>query len=186
MPTKPRILILFAHPHPQQSRINKVMLERVRNLDHVTVHELYELYPDLHINVRREQNLLLEHDVIVFQHPMYWYSAPAIIKEWQDVVLQHGFAYGSTGTTRLDGKDLLIVTSTGGPTTAYQRGGLNNFTIVEMLRPFEQTAALCRMNYREPFVICGAHQLEPQDIERHADAYRAFLENYPQRPGGAV
>jgi putative NADPH-quinone reductase len=101
-------------------------------------------------------------------------------------VLQHGFAYGSTGTTRLDGKDMVIVTSTGGPATAYQRGGLNNFAIEELLRPFEQTAALCRMNYRPPFVISGAHELGSQDVGHHAGAYREFLENYPHRPVIAV
>jgi Flavodoxin-like fold len=63
-------------------------------------------YPDFHINVAREQELLTLHDVIVFQHPLYWYSYPAILKEWQDLVLESGFAFGHMGT-RLAGKLLL-------------------------------------------------------------------------------
>ena len=63
-------------------------------MEGVRLHDLYEAYPDFLIDVEAEQALLLEHDVIVFQHPVYWYSSPAILKEWQDLVLEHGFAYG--------------------------------------------------------------------------------------------
>lgn len=183
MPGSPRILIQFAHPYPEQSRINQRMLEAVADLGHVTVNDLFERYPGFYIDVRREQRLLLEHDVLVLHHPMYWYSAPAITKQWLDVVLEHGFAYGSKSTTRLDDKDLMVVTSTGGPEDAYRQGGLNNFSVEEFLRPFEQTAYLCRMNYRQPLLIQGAHRLKPDDIERHAQRYRELLADYPYRPG---
>ena len=74
------------------------------------MHDLYEAYPDFDIDVRREQELLAAHEVIVLQHPFYWYSAPALLKEWQDLVLEHGWAYGSGGTA-LRGKALLSAPS---------------------------------------------------------------------------
>ncbi len=55
---KPKILVLFAHPYPQHSRINVAMVKVIRNLPHVTLHDLYEAYPDFHIDVKREQALL--------------------------------------------------------------------------------------------------------------------------------
>jgi hypothetical protein len=64
----------------------------------VDISDLYEEYPDFYINVKREQQLLIEHDIIVFQHPFYWYSSPAILKQWEDLVLEFGFAYGPGGT----------------------------------------------------------------------------------------
>jgi glutathione-regulated potassium-efflux system ancillary protein KefG len=79
-----RVLILFAHPVLERSRVNRRLLEAVKDLDGVTIQDLYEAYPTLAIDVQREQDLLLAHDVIVFQHPFYWYSVPAILKEWQD------------------------------------------------------------------------------------------------------
>ena len=85
----------------------------------MTIHDLYEVYPTLSIDVKREQALLLEHDVIVFQHPFYWYSCPAILKEWQDLVLEHGWAYG-VGGTQLRGKITLNAITTGGPAHAYR------------------------------------------------------------------
>jgi putative NADPH-quinone reductase len=89
-----RTLLLFAHPAYQKSRVNRHLLAAAQQVEGVHIHDLYEEYPNFHIDVPREQNLLLEHDVVVFQHPFYWYSCPALLKEWLDLVLQHGFAFG--------------------------------------------------------------------------------------------
>jgi len=46
-------------------------MEGVRDMEGVLVHDLYEAYPDFDIDVSYEQDLLREHDVIVFHHPVY-------------------------------------------------------------------------------------------------------------------
>ncbi len=74
--------------------MNRVLVQRVRDLPGVTFHDLYEEYPEFDIDLHREQRLLLDHDVIIFQHPLFWHSTPAILREWQDLVLEHGWAYG--------------------------------------------------------------------------------------------
>ena len=86
-----KVLILFAHPALEKSRVNRRLVEAVRDLPDVTIHDLYEEYPDFDIDVPREQTLLMEHDILVLQHPFFWYSTPAMIKEWFDLVLQHGW-----------------------------------------------------------------------------------------------
>lgn len=170
-----RILILFAHPALEKSRINRRLIRAVEGLEFVTVHDLYEHYPNFHINVKAEQALLLEHDIIVFQHPLYWYSSPAILKEWQDLVLEYGFAYGHGGVA-LQGKKALTAITTGGSEKAYCRQGHNYFTIRELLAPFEQTARLCGMDYLPPFVIHGTHKLsEAEDVAKHAEDYRQII-----------
>ena len=171
-----RVLILFAHPAIHKSRVNRRLAAAVRQLEGVTFHDLYEEYPDFNIDVAREQTLLLEHDPIVLQHPMFWYSGPAIIKEWLDLVLEFGFAYGPGGT-RLHGKSLLQAITAGGAVQAYSRSGYNRFTIRELLTPFEQTARLCGMRYLTPFVVYGTRTLETEDAVRpYALAYRRTIE----------
>ncbi len=108
-----RILILFAHPRLSASVVQRAMLNAIEGLEHVTFHDLYAAYPDFLIDVKREQELLLAHDIIVFQHPFYWYSCPAIIKEWLDLVLENGWAYG-TGGSKLHRKYMMNAVSTGG------------------------------------------------------------------------
>ena len=171
-----RLLILFAHPALHKSRVNHLLLSYVQSLPGVTVNDLYEAYPHFHIDIAREQALLLEHDVIVFQHPFYWYSSPAILKQWQDLVLEYGFAYGKSGT-QLHGKLFLTAISTGGPCSAYQRSGHNYFTIRELLTPFEQTARLCGMTYLPPFVVPGVLWMEDDDeLAGYGTIYRRLLE----------
>lgn len=174
MESHKNILILFAHPAFHKSRVNKVLIEAIRNTEGIHIHNLYEEYPDFHIDVEREQELLLEHDIMVWHHPFYWYSGPAIIKEWIDLVLEHGFAYGRDGQA-LKGKSMCNTLTTGGRKEAYQQGGFNQYTIRQLLAPYERTVKLCYMNYYPPFVVHGSHLLEKKDIENYADQYKSVL-----------
>jgi glutathione-regulated potassium-efflux system ancillary protein KefG len=172
-----RILILFAHPALQKSRVNRVLAGAVKDLDGVTFHDLYERYPEFDIDVTCEQGLLLAHDVVVFHHPFFWYSTPAILKEWQDLVLRHGWAYGHEGTA-LHGKTMFSVISTGGSEAAYQKDGYNRITMRELLAPIERTAVLCGMAYLPPFVVHNTHGMADTDIRRHARDYRRIIEAF--------
>ncbi len=169
------VLILFAHPALEKSRVNRVLVSAVRDLPGVTVHDLYEAYPDFHVHVEREQELLLAHNVVVLQHPFFWYSTPALVKEWEDLVLQHGWAYG-TGGTALHGKTLVSAITTGGREESYCEEGSNCYTIRQLLAPIEQTAHLCGMRYLPPIVVHGTLGMERPEMERHAADYRRLVE----------
>jgi len=169
-----RVLILFAHPAYHRSRANRALVEAVRGLDGVTFHDLYEAYPDLMIDVPREQKLLEEHGAVVVQHPFYWYSAPALIKEWLDLVLTHGWAYGEKGTA-LAGKTWLSAITSGGSEASYGPGGGNRFSVEEFLRPFEATAHLCGMRWAAPFVLHASHLTGPAGLAGAAASYREHI-----------
>ncbi|MES1201730.1 MAG: NAD(P)H-dependent oxidoreductase [Pseudomonadota bacterium] len=169
-----KVLILFAHPAYHRSRANRAMVEAVRDLEGVTFHDLYEAYPDLLIDVPAEQELLAKHDAIVAQHPFYWYSAPALIKEWQDLVLTHGWAYGQEGRA-LEGKIWMNATTTGGRHETYGETGYNHYSIEELMRPFEATANLCRMRWQAPFVVHASHLSTDAALEDAARLYRAHV-----------
>lgn len=142
----------------------------------VTFHDLYETYPDFYIDVKKEQTLLLQHDVIVLMHPFYWYSVPSLLKEWFDLVLEHGFAYGETGTA-LRGKKLLSVITTAGSAASYQPDGSNRFTIQQLLEPINQTAFLCGMQYLPPIAFHGVLQMSATEIAEKAEALKNKLSN---------
>ena len=169
-----RILILFAHPALQRSRVQRVLARAVQELEGVTFHDLYEAYPDFDIQVKHEQLLLLEHDLYVMQHPFYWYSTPAILKEWQDLVLEHGWAYGKGGTA-LHGKEAMTAVSAGGSEEAYCAEGKNERTVRRLLAPIDQTFRLCGVDYLPPFVIHGTHLLGEPEIAAHAADYRRVI-----------
>lgn len=173
-PNLKKILILFAHPAFEKSRVNKHLSDAVNGLEGVYFHDLYQEYPDFQIDVDREQELLEQHDIIIFHHPFFWYSTPAILKEWQDLVLEHGWAYGSQGNA-LQGKLFMNVITTGGKETAYSVEGRNHFTIRQLLAPMEQTANLCKMTFLAPYVVHGTHSITPEEIAHSRSEYRELL-----------
>lgn len=172
-----QIRLLFVHPFPHRSRVNTVLLEGVRDLPGVLVCDLYEQYPDFYIDKIREQQALRETDLLVVQHPLYWYSAPAMFKQWQDVVLEYGFAFG-TGGDALKGKDFLMVITVGQGRASYSAEGHNRHEIREILYPYECMANHCGMNYLEPIIVFGAHRLGENELSECVDRYRKRLLNY--------
>jgi len=169
-----KILILFAHPALQKSRINKILIKDINQIEGITFHDLYQAYPEFDINVEYEKRLLEQHQVIILHHPFFWYSTPAILKQWQDLVLEHGWAYGSKGDA-LQGKLFFNVMTSGGRREAYTETGHNNFTIRMLLAPIEQTANLCKMIFLPPFVVHGTHSINATQVDIFRDDYHKLL-----------
>ena len=169
-----RVLVLFAHPAFEQSRAHRRLVEAVPREGGVTLHDLYEAYPDFDVDVDAEQARLLAHDVVVLQHPFYWYSVPPLLTQWIDLVLAHGWAYGSRGTA-LQGRWVLSALTAGGGEAAYGPEGHNRFTVRQLLAPVEQTVRLCRMGYLPPWVLHGTHRLADDDLARGARQYGLLL-----------
>lgn len=169
-----RILIQFAHPLLEKSRMQQVLVAAAAGMPDVTVNDLYELYPQFDIDIDREQELLTRHDIIIWQHPLYWYSCPALLKQWMDLVLEHGWAYGSKGTA-LAGKKIFNVITSGASTESYQDGGFHKYSIRDYLHPFERTAELCRTTYWPPFWVPGVHRMQQGEIEAWGIQYYALL-----------
>lgn len=174
-----KTLILFAHPRYENSRVQHSLLNHIKTLPGVRIHDLYEHYPEFNIDIKYEQELLLEHDLIIWMHPFYWYSAPPILKQWIDLVLEHGWAYGKGGTA-LTGKRIFSCISSGGPLEAYQAEGFHGYTVAEFLRPFERTSTLCHMNYLPPFFVHGSHNISDEDLELHGIAYHNIIKKLSQ------
>lgn len=150
-----RVLVYYAHPGHKHSHVNRVMARAARSVDGITFVDLYAEYPRFGIDADREQQRLLDHDVFVFQFPMFWYSTPSLIKEWEDIVLEHGFAYG-TGGDKLEGKQMLLAITAAGPAEAYAVEGYQHYPIRTFLTPLEQTARLCNMSFAPPYVLYGS------------------------------
>ncbi len=151
-----------------------MLIDGLDTIDGVTFHDLYQAYPEFDIDVPREQQLLIGHDVVVVQHPFFWYSTPALMKEWQDLVLEHGWAYGSQGH-HLTGKLCLNVVTTGGPAGIYREQDNSSYTVRRFLAPIEQTALLCNMIYLAPYVVHGTHAISKADIKAHQATYWKVL-----------
>jgi glutathione-regulated potassium-efflux system ancillary protein KefF len=183
----PSVLVITAHPQLEHSRVNRQMMRAAARLTAppasgaVVVRDLYTLYPDYLIDVGAEQALLAQASLVVWQHPIHWYSMPPLMKLWVDDVLTFGWAYGPGGTA-LRGKDLWLVASTGGPEDSYHPESYNRYFFDAFLPPYEQTAALCGMRFLPPLLLHGAHRADDAQIAAHTSLFADRLATYPRWP----
>jgi glutathione-regulated potassium-efflux system ancillary protein KefF len=181
------VLVITAHPQMEHSRINRRLMRAAARVPatapsrSVVVRDLYSLYPDYLLDVGAEQSLLAAASLIVWQHPIHWYSMPPLMKLWVDEVLSFGWAYGPGGTA-LRGKDLWLVATTGGPEHSYRPDSYNRYFFDAFLPPYEQTAALCGMRFLPPLLLHGAHRADDAEIAAHERVFADRLATYPRWP----
>ena len=179
------IYLIAAHPAWRESRVNRPLMQAAQGLPRVQVQDLYSTYPDYSIDVAAEQKALEQAKLVVLLHPIQWYSMPALQKLWLDEVLTYGWAYGGgvgEGGTQLQGKDLWLVATTGGPEESYHPQGYNRYFFEAFLPPYEQTAALCGMRFLPPLILHGAHAVGQDVVTQHIATFSQRLESYPDWP----
>jgi putative NADPH-quinone reductase len=169
-----KVLVIVAHPNIEGSVVNRTWLEELRKHPDITVHELYKQYPDEKIDIEREQRLCEEHERIVWQFPFYWYSSPPLLKKWEDEVLTHGWAYGSNGN-KLHSKELILAVTTGSAKERYQAGGRNNYSMSELLKPFQATSNLIGTKFLPSFIFNGTYTAIDEEIKESAKAYVNYI-----------
>ena len=171
-----RLIVYYAHPGHKHSQTNRNMAREAKLVSDISFVDLYAQYPRFDIDVADEQQRLLDHDVVLFQFPVFWYSTPSIVKEWQDLVLEHGFAYGKNGD-KLAGKCMMLAISGASPEDAYSAGGYQRYPLRTFLTPLEQTARLCHMRFMAPFVLYSSlTAAQSGNNQAHINAYRQLLE----------
>lgn len=177
------ICLVYAHPYPDRSRANRALLAAVSQLPQLRVRALYDLYPDFAIDVEAEQAELSAASLIVFQHPLYWYSVPGLLKHYFDKVLARGWAYGEGRA--LTGKRCMWAISTGGDLESYTADHAHARPMSDFLPPLEQTARFCNMHWEPPTLLYGAHYLSDAQLAEEATAYRKRLEHLMSQSGDA-
>lgn len=169
-----KVLVFVVHPKMEESFINKRFMNEAAQVPEVDVVDLYALYPDHQIDVKAEQERLLNYDRIVFQFPFYWYSSPSLLKDWFDKVLTPGFAYGRNGS-KLEGKEVIVATSVGSKEEAYTPEGYQKYTVPALLRPIQATCMLVKMTYLEPYMVYNADRIEEKELAEATQAYLAHI-----------
>jgi putative NADPH-quinone reductase len=171
------ILVLYAHPAPHRSTLNRRLADTARAVPGVLLRDLYEAYPDFDIDGEHERALLAAARLVVFLHPFHWYGMPSMMKEWMETVLLPEWAYRDAKGA-LVGKSCWLVTTTGSGEDAYRPGGLHGRPFADFLAPYEQAAALCGMDWIAPLVVHGASGADAAAITAHEAEFGRRLAGY--------
>lgn len=167
-----RALVVFADPSLQRSRISRRVVEAVAALPGVEVRDLYQLYPDFYIDLRRERELLKAAPLVVFVFQLAWYAVPSLLKEWLDSVFKPEW---TETPGRLRGKSAFAAVACAGSSLEYRAEGLHGRPLEDYLAPLAQTAKACGMDWLAPHVFYGADAGEPDAAGRHAEELRTRL-----------
>ena len=173
------VTLVYAHPFAERSMANRELLAALDDLPFVQQRHLYDLYPDFYIDGDAERARLETTDLLVLQHPVYWYSMPSLLKMWIDEVFALGWAYGSGGNA-LAGKSMQWVVTTGGDFHAYSPEGPHGHPFDVFIAPLRQTAHFCGMHWLEPIVVHDAHA-DRGHVTDAAQRYRERLVQFSSR-----
>lgn len=152
-------LIILAHPKIEESIGNKIISELTAKEQNVEVRHLDKLYPSFKIDIKAEQEALLTARNIIFQYPLYWYSTPAILKEWIDQVFQYGFAFGQESA--LNDKKIFISLTIGSDPDYY-----NDDVMEKILFPIKGLTEYCNLTYGGEVVSFNINNYTPEAAEK--------------------
>ena len=172
-PADLRALVVFADPSLHRSRISRRVAQAMTGLPGVLVRDLYQLYPDFYIDVRRERELLMAAPLVVFVFQLGWYAMPALLKEWFENVFKPAWALEQPGP--LAGKAAWAAVACSGASADYCPGGAHGRPLHDFLAPLEQTARSCGMGWLDPHVFYGADAADADAATRHAAQLQAQL-----------
>ncbi|WP_342625477.1 NAD(P)H-dependent oxidoreductase [Pseudomonas alkylphenolica] len=128
-------------------------------------------------DIQGELDKLLWADLVVLNFPIFWFSAPAILKGWIDRVLVSGVCYGGKrfyDQGGLAGKKALVTVTLGGREHMFGEGAIHG-PLEDMLRPILRgTLAYVGFDVLEPFVAWHVPYISEE-------ARKDFLLSYQQR-----
>jgi glutathione-regulated potassium-efflux system ancillary protein KefF len=182
--SKPTVALIYAHPYAERSLANAELLKAIDDLHFIDRRSLYDLYPDSDIDADTERKRLAKVDLVVLQHPVYWYSMPSLLKQWIDEVFSLGWAYGQDGRA-LHGKQMLWVVTTGADERAYAPDGPHGHPFEVFTQPMRQTALFCGMEWLEPIIVHDAHA-DQNHVAACGARYRERLMSYAPKPKAAA
>jgi len=128
-------------------------------------------------DIQQELDKLLWADLLILNFPIFWFSAPAMLKGWIDRVLVSGICYGGKrfyDQGGLSGKKALVTVTLGGREHMFGDGAIHG-PLEDMLRPILRgTLAYVGFEVLEPFVAWHVPYISDE-------ARKEFLQGYQQR-----
>ncbi len=166
-----KVVVLLVHHNFKESQANKELANTIKTIEGVSIYNLYD--PEgPGFDVDEWTKIISDASALVFQFPFYWAMAPSLLKKWQDEV----FTYLAR-TPAVAGKPLLVITTTGSDSVHYRSGGRNQFTVDELLRPYQLCAIHSGMVWQTPIVVHGMGSTDaPRYLAEGAAQYKQRIE----------
>lgn len=163
-----KILLLSCHPDIQKSFGNKALLNAVKDLEGVTIMDIYKE----EFTVDTYRKAFDEADILLFQFPFYWGSAPSMLKKWSDEIFIQ-LIDNMAGK----GKKIMVALTAGAAKSEFCSTGYNLYPVETLVSPYHLQANFSGMGWLPPFAI---YDMENPDRKEQSAAegaveYRRLL-----------
>lgn len=159
-----KTLVLFAHPYFEHSTTNVRLIECYEGIENITFRDLYEDYPDFHIQPFKERKRIVDFDRIIFHFPLIWFGLPPLLKLWIDEVFDIRWIT-EDGLNILSGKDAIIVTSVGGRHSTYTSLGKYGVSVETLLAGLRVSLNVNKIKLKKVQVIYNADDLSASQLD---------------------
>ena len=133
-------------------------------MPNVTFRDLYEDYPDFHIQAFRERKRIVNFERIIFHFPIIWFGLPPLLKLWIDEVFD--MRWISEGQLNiLSGKDALIITSVGGSENNYTKEGKYKTAAKDLLIGLKVSLDINNIKLKKTHIIYNADNLDQNQLD---------------------
>ncbi len=160
-----KTLIIMAHSNPSNSIFNQKIKKSLENEENIIYKDIKTLYSDYKFDIKKEQEDILSAQKIIFQFPLYWYTAPSILKQWVDDVFSVDFAFkyeenGSFKALNLVDKEFQMIVTLGGSKEEYEEFDIS---IKNCLHSYSTTALVLGMKEKNPYMFYGVDTIKYSD-----------------------
>lgn len=171
-----KTLVLFAHPYFEHSTTNVELIKAYQNNPNIVFRDLYEDYPDFHIQPFRERKRIVDFDRIIFHYPMIWFGMPPLLKLWLEEVfdmkwLNEGFP------NPLAGKECAIVVTVGGSEESYSTTGRYKVALADLTLGLKLSIESNDMLLKDELYIYQADDLKVYEIKLLTNQLKKILDN---------
>lgn len=169
-----KTLVLFAHPYFEHSTTNVRLIECYEGIENITFRDLYEDYPDFHIQPFKERKRIVDFDRIIFHFPLIWFGLPPLLKLWIDEVFDMRWIT-EDGLNILSGKDAVIVTSVGGRHSSYTSLGKYGVSVETLLAGLRVSLNVNKIKLKKVQVIYNADDLSESQLDGYVTELSKIL-----------
>ena len=165
-----KILLLSCHPDIAKSTANKTLLNAVKDIEGVTVMDIYKE----EFTAENYRKAFDEADILLFQFPLYWGSAPYMLKKWSDEIFFQ-LIDNQAGV----GKKIMVAVTAGAAKKEFGPNGYNLYPIETLVSPYHLQANFSGMGWIPPFAIYDMEneneELKLKNAEEGAKEYRKLI-----------
>lgn len=162
-----KTLVLFAHPYYEHSTTNVQLIDCYKNNPNITFRDLYEDYPDFHIQPFRERKRIGVYDRLIFHFPLVWFGLPPLLKLWIDEVFDMKWLNHDTDNPLAE-KEAIIVVSAGGSEDNFSKSGRYQYTISELIAGLKVSLDVNNIKIVDELFIYDADDIKIEKVTDYA------------------